>query len=877
MGPSSADSWIGRRLGSYEVLALLGAGGMGEVYRAKDTRLGREVALKLLPEELSRDPERVLRFQREARLLAALNHPNIAAIHGLEEAEERHVLVLELVEGETLAQRIRRGPLPSRDALPLFRQMAEGLSAAHERGIVHRDLKPANVAVTPEGRLKLLDFGLAKASSGDGAGADVNSSPTLSAGDTQAGVILGTAPYMSPEQARGQPLDERSDVWAFGCVLFEALTGKKAFEGQTVPDALAAVLERDVDWDALPTTTPVAVRRLLLRCLQKERSRRLRHIADARLEIDDALDEPSGVTPAGSSTTHPRATVPSLPRWTWALAGVVLAAGAALATWASLPSEPALRPGVLRFTIDIPPGAGELLPYRKPLAVAPDGSRLAYLVRDAQGSRRVYLHQLDQFGSRPLPEADGSYSLFFSPDGGALGFTGADLTSIWRVSVAGGPPSELGQTDRSGSAFWGMDGRILVNTRNGVWVLSASGGGAESLPPLKDKQVHQVLPGGELLISDRATSDDDTIEIVSLETDTTRSLVRAQARWARLLPTGRLIWSTGEALLGVRLAPGGGGPVGDPVLVLDGVQEQALSDTGTLVYAPSPDREDDELVWVDRAGRATRIPGGRGRLAGVRLSPDGRLAALVVRDGPASFDIWILDLERGTSRRLTFHGQSSWPVWSPDGTWIACRQGLDAEESQIVRVPADGSGEATMIAPVPAGPTTWSPDGQTLVATEFGTQTIWIVSIEGQTSKLRAGPGRKGISSFSPDGRWLAYSSAESGREEVYVRPFPGLGGVTVVSRGGKDPFWSPGGDELFYYSPDSSPASSTTLFAVDVELSEDSVQFGTPRRLFEGNYIGFDMSQDGRLLMSRVHRPSPITELRVVLNWTEELERLVP
>jgi Tol biopolymer transport system component len=873
--PETARPWVGRRVGGYEILAPLGAGGMGEVYRAKDTTLGREVALKVLPEAFSRDLERVARFQREARLLAALNHPNIASIHGLEESNGHHYLVLELVPGESLAEKAARGPLPLDELLPIFRQMAVALEAAHEKGIVHRDLKPANVAVTPEGEAKLLDFGLAKAFSAEPAAADPDDSPTLSEAGTREGLILGTASYMSPEQARGRALDERTDIWSFGCCLFEALIGRRVFRGKTVSDTLAAVLERDVDWESLPETTPEPIRRLLRRCLQKDRNQRLRHIADARWEIEDALDGPSGAVRAPSVS---RAPVARRPRWQLALGAVVLAGAASLVTWASLRTSPTLRPEVTRFTIDIARevGAGaQLLPFGTPLAVAPDGSRLAYLARGREGPPRVYVRELDQFGSRPLPEADGSDSLFFSPDGRTLGFGGPDLTSVWRVPAAGGPSSELGRTERFQGAFWGSDGRIVANAGGGIWVLSASGGGEELLPSLKGTEVHQILPGGELLISDRM-SPGDTIAIVSLESDKRRSLVRAQTGWARLLPTGRLIWATGGALLGVRLAPGGGGPVGDPVVVLDGVQGQALSDNGTLVYAPSPGRGDDEIVWVDGAGRATPVPGTpRGRVYGPRLSPDGRRAAFVIEDGPATWDIWVLDLDRGTRRRLTFNGQSGWPVWSPDGAWIACRQGANAEESQIVRLPADGSGEATLIAPLTASPTTWSPDGRTLAATDFGRQTIWIVSIEGETSELPAGPGRKGISSFSPDGRWLAYSSRESGREEVYVRPFPGPGFVTVVSRGGKDPFWSPGGDELFYYSPDSSPDSST-FFAVDVELSEDSVQVGTPRRLFEGNYWGFDVSQDGRILMSRVYRPPPITELRVVLNWTQELEQLV-
>jgi Tol biopolymer transport system component len=867
---------VGRRLGGYEVLAPLGAGGMGEVYRAKDTKLGREVALKVLPEAFSRDPERVVRFQREARLLAALSHPSIAAIYGLEETEGRHVLVLELVPGEALSERTARGPILVSEALPIFRQIAEALEAAHEKGIIHRDLKPANVAVTPDGQVKLLDFGLAKAFAGEASGSDPASSPTISEVGTREGLILGTASYMSPEQARGKPLDERTDIWSFGCCLYEALTGRRAYGGETVSDTLAAVLEREVDWQALPDATPAPVERLLRRSLQKDRKERLRHIADARMEIQDALDEPSGAVRTPSVSGAP---VLRRPRWPVVLGAVVLAGAASLVTWASLRTPPTLKQGVTRFTIDIPRevGAGaELFRFGNSLAVAPDGSRLAYVARAPQGPQRVYLRELDQLGSRPLPETDGSHHPFFSPDGRTVGFGGPDLTSTWRVPVAGGPPSELGRTERSGRALWGKDGRIFVNTRNGVWLLSASGGGAEPLTSLKDKEALQLLPGGELLTSDRVSSDDSMIEIVSLESGERRNLIRDQTGWARLLPTGHLIWATGEALLGVRMGPGGGGPVGEPVVLLEGVQKLALSDNGTLVYAPSQGRGDNEIVWVDGAGRETPVPGDRGRLAAPRLSPDGRRAAIAIDDGDYSWDIWILDLDRGTRRRLTFNGRSGYPVWSPDGAWIACRQGIDADESQIVRLPADGSGEATLIAQLPGVPTTWSPDGRTLAATDFATQTIWIVSMEGETSQLRAGPGRKGISSFSPDGRWLAYSSAESGREEVYVRPFPGPGGVTVVSRGGKDPFWSPKGDELFYYDPDSSPGDSSTFFAVDVELSEDRVKVGTPRRLFEGNYWGFDVSQDGRFLMSRMDRRPPITELRVVLNWTREVERLL-
>ena len=553
--PDGGRSWVGRRLGGYEVLAPLGAGGMGEVYRARDTKLGREVALKVLPEAFSRDPERVARFKREARLLAALNHPNIASIHGLEESDDRHFLVLELVPGESLDETARRGPLPLDELLPIFQQMAVALEAAHEKGIVHRDLKPANVAVTPEGEVKLLDFGLAKAFSAEAAAADPDDSPTLSEAGTREGLILGTASYMSPEQARGQVLDERTDVWSFGCCLFEALTGRRVFRGETVSDTLAAVLERDVDWESLPETTPEPIRRLLRRCLQKDRKQRLRHIADARMEIEDALDEPSGAVRAPSVSRAPGA---RRSRWPLALGAVVLAGAASLATWASLRNPPTLEREVTRFTIDIASevGAGaELLPGLNPLAVASDGSRLAYLARGSQGSRRVYSRELDQFGSRPVPGTDGSFSPFFSPDGRTLGFGGPDLTSVWRVPAAGGPSSEA-RPHRS------ILGRLLGGRWGASWPTPgrdraappASGGGGEPLPSLKNMEVHQILPGGELLISDRVTPDDDMIRTVSLESGERRSLVRAQTDWARLLPTGHLIWASG-ALLGVRLAP----------------------------------------------------------------------------------------------------------------------------------------------------------------------------------------------------------------------------------------------------------------------------------------------------------------------------------
>jgi len=878
----------GTRLGPYEVTERIGAGGMGEVFRARDTKLGRDVALKLLPDALSQDRERLARFEREARVLASLNHPGIATLYGLEEHEGRPLLVMELVEGETLGARLERGPLERAEALDVFAQMAEALEAAHERGIIHRDLKPANVQRTPAGRVKLLDFGLAKTLAG-GAGPE---SPDASGAATRTGMVLGTAAYMSPEQARGQELDARTDLWSFGCVMYEVLSGRRVFRAATVTETLAAVLRSEVEWEALPAGTPEALRRLLRRCLEREPSRRLRHAADARLEIEDAraeLDAARAGAATGDRSAPSHRPAPS-PRWLVPVLGIAVAASAALASWAvwtlAQREPPAAR--VTRFTIDIErevePGAQLLAAQgQTPIAMAPDGSRLAYVAQNARREPALYLRELQGFSSRLL--AVGALPSF-SPDGLSVAFVGAGLNSVWSVSVKGGAPVELAQAPgRLQGVFWAGD-RLLLNVPSGVFELPARGGEPREMDGLAGRVARQFLPEtGELLVTPPfgLASPASGADIVSLGGEPRRHLFPANSRQrygVRLLPTGHLVWLDGNTLRAVRVAEDDGRPEEDPSPLLEGVLTFAVSESGTLVYAMEPPPPEAELAWVDLDGRATPIPGARGDAEAYppRLSPDGRLAALSSADG----DIWVLDLERGTRRRLTFEGFNYSPVWSPDGAWIAFQSTRNGARG-LFRVRADGSARASLVVDGNLVPWDWSPDGGTIASVDFGAQEIVMVTPEGDTETLEVGPGRKGLGvSFSPNGRWLALTWEQGDRQEVYVRPFPGPGAATLVSdSGGEIPSWSPRGDELYYLEGPVAEAVDGSLRrwkAVTLNLDVDPIRVGRPRFLFDGLYHGGDVSPDGgRFLMRHNDPTSTVTELRVVLNWTTELEREVP
>jgi len=878
---SATESFVGRRLRSYEILALIGEGGMGEVYRARDTTLGREVALKLLPREFSADPERLGRLDREARLLASLNHPRIATLYGLEESDGKRFLVMELVPGRTLAERLQRGPLPIPEALEVGRQIAEGLEAAHEKGVVHRDLKPANVKVTPDGQVKLLDFGLAKAL--------VPSSDAITPvdGSTREGTVLGTPAYMSPEQARGQPVDRRTDIWAFGCCLYEFLTGRMAFVGKTASDTMAAVLDREPDWSALPEGTPDGARRLLRRCLTKDVRKRLQHIGDARLDLEEAEAAPD------VPSTRGRRTFGAYPLLGAAALLVALASG--LGFWlggrrTTAPPDAKVARLTLRLDGDAPDDPQlTLTSFFIPFALSPDGTRLVFRARGANRSQ-LFIRELSGFETRALPGTQTATTPFFSPDGRWVGFWRAEDRILRKVSVSGGPPIEIGATDVPRTALWGPSGEIVFDTgsANGeLWSIPAEGGKPQEVV-VRDRSEGETvslrarIPGRTDLLVASTRAGEAWLEVLSRETGKRRRLLRGGGSVvARYAPTGHLVYADVDALFAVAVDPERLEPLGVAVPVIQGIDHiwshsnVALSETGTVVYLPAERVREAELVWLDRGGNATPVPGGRGPIETFTLSPDGRQAASVLVEG-TNLHLWILDLERGSRRLLVSEGQCSAPIFSRDGAFVTYHSRRGGTTA-LYRKRADGTGDEERLVERSSrwpSPEDWSPDGKSLLFTEYtsrGDRDIWVYSA-GKVAPLIASPFDEGEARFSPDGRFVAFQADDGGVSHVYVQPFPGPGPRTTVSiEEGGSPRWGPDGRQLFY--------RGNGMTVVPME-TEPVLRVGPARVLFTSKIGGsFMIAPDaGRFLAvsGRAADKGPL-ELRVILNWFEELERLVP
>jgi eukaryotic-like serine/threonine-protein kinase len=888
----------GTHLGSYEVLAPIGAGGMGEVYQAHDTKLGRDVAIKVLPEAFALDPGRLSRFQREAKMLASLNHPHIAMIHGLEQSNGVHYLVMELVPGETLRERVaREGPLPVEEALGICRQITEALETAHDKGIIHRDLKPANVKVTPEGKVKILDFGLAKALAGDAATSDPATSPTLSAAATLQGVILGTAAYMSPEQARGKAVDKRTDIWALGCVLYELLTAKQAFQGETVTEILAAVLKGEPEWQALPANTPPTIRVLLRRCLQKDVNRRVRDAGDVRIEIEEALAAP---LPTGSTVAQ----VPERTVWRWALvAGLVCLIIGAVVTgvvvWNLKPA--ATVPPVTRMVITLPPGqqlAG--LDGGPAVALSPDGSQLAYVARQ-NGTQQIYLRAMDGLESKPIPGTEDGVVPFFSPDGQWLGFfAGAKLK---KISVSGGPALILGDAPFPMGASWGGQGIIAFTPVGGaspLLQLPDAGGPTQLLTHLtKGDAAHrwpEFLPGGRAVLFAAGTNGisfgNARIAAQSIGTHEQRNLIQGGTD-PRYAPSGHLIYAQGGNLMAAAFDVQRLRTMGAPVPVAQGVLQSpvsgaaqySLSATGSLVYVSGGIQSAQRrLVWVNRDGAEQPSAAPGHAYLGPRLSPDGGRIALATTDQDAQ--VWVYDLSRQTLTRFTFEGSfNANPVWTPDGKRIAFLSNREGSQNIFWQL-ADGSGglERLTTSDYLHAPASWSPDGQLLAFFEVNLTTqrdIWVLRMSDRKMQpfLRT-PFDEAVPRFSPDGRWLAYISNESGRYEIYVQPYPGPGGKWQISaEGGTEPVWNRNGRELFY-------RNGNKMMVVDIS-TQPGFAAGAPRVVFEGRYelapfpiSNYDVSPDGQrfLMLKPVEQEQAApTQINVVLNWFEELKRRVP
>jgi serine/threonine protein kinase/Tol biopolymer transport system component len=881
----------GDKLGYYEVLSLLGQGGMGEVYRAKDTKLDRDVAIKVLPQLLALDPERLARFEREAKVLASLDHPNIGQIHGIVESEESRGLVLALIEGPTLADRINAGPIPLDEAIAIAKQIIEALEYAHDRGVVHRDLKPANVKITFEGVVKVLDFGLAKVLEDEPPSSSLPNSPTLTMGHTRAGVILGTAAYMSPEQAVGGTADRRSDIFSFGAVLYEMATGKRAFAGETTPDVLEAVVKNDPDWLALPADTPGAVRELLRRCLVKNRKQRLQAIGEARIVLEQTVEQALSLEPDFRPARS----------WSWIATTAVTTTVAGVALWGWLqPAPPESRP-VTRFTTTT--GKSSF-----PLPVlSRDGSRLAQM---GDGISGISLRLMDQFEPRSVPGTEGvGTPPCFSPDGEWIAFASRGGDQLKKAPVSGGAALTLAKgLDNASTCSWGEDDKIYFVADSGIqWVVS-SGGKPETLvaPDAKKNEstyyFPQLLPGAKhLLFAIASTQGMLQAAIVNLQTKEKKLLQgEGLARYARSGPNpsvGHLVYGHNGSLFAAsfdvnRLVLGAPSPLLDGVANFGPIAMFGISDSGTLAYIASGAQEQvpvATLVRADRQGAEQPIPAPpRDYGSAPKLSPDGNQLAVSIRDRETlTADIWIYDLVRGSLERLTSAGNNRNPVWTPDGKQLIYRSSMSIagrRSGALSTVPADRSGAPTSLL---AGdtldyiPTSVSPDGMLLVTSGGrATQSIWALplaagaSSQAKPSNFLESKFNQADAQFSPDGRWVAYASDDSGRTQIHVVPYPGPGRKYQISLdGGDNPRWNHNGQELFF-------RSGTKIMAVDVQTSP-AFRAGTPKMLFEtARGAEFDVTPDGRrflIIKPAEAQPGRQNDLRIVLNWFEELRRRVP
>jgi serine/threonine protein kinase/Tol biopolymer transport system component len=886
----------------YQITAFIGAGGMGDVYRARDTKLERDVAIKVLPASFAADPGRLARFHREAKLLAALNHPNVAAIYGVEESEGINALVLEFVEGSTLADRLSEGALRLEEAIPIASQIVAALETAHERGVIHRDLKPGNIKITTAGMVKVLDFGLAKAVSADGSAPDSTRSPTVTIGGTHVGVILGTAAYMSPEQARGQVIDKRTDIWAFGCVLYEMLTGRAAYARQTISDTLVAVLEGEPPLEGLPPDTPFLVQRLIRRCLEKDPRRRLHDIADARIDLDDTLAGPATSGPqAGSQQqrTGYKWVVPFI-----AALAIVTTAGFGLARLLNGTDRPTTtsRSGrsVGRFTELLP--ANTRLAPAPALAISQDGRTIAYVVEHS-GARSLYVRHLNQAQARLLPGTDGAEQPFFSPDSRWIGFFAE--AKLRKAPVDGGAPLTLADAPNPRGGSWAPDESIIFapSASSPLLRVSATGGRSRPITTL-DRGLNEashrwphVLADGETLlfaggptVTARLWNEAHVIA-QSLRTNQ-RRVIAPHGTFPRFLSSGYVVYVQDRVVYAQALDPARLETAGDAVPVLEdvtqfggingGSYEVALSATGTLAYIPGGTAIPTSMVWVDRRGAEEPLAFAPCFCGWPRLSPDGLRVALTVA-GTDGSEIWIYDISRGTTLRLTTGERSLWPVWVGDKD-IAYASSQEGSTNVFLK-PADRSGSEVRLTSSPdiAAPASSTPDGTTLLVNEFTTArspSLLVLSFERerepklfyQADWIGFGSGPLSLSLRKG---WLTYVSDESGRNEVYVRPLkPDKPAIQISTSGGNEPMWAPSGRELLFRRGDA-------LMAADLTGGTDTLAVGPPREILRGSYLvggvraGYDIAPDGkRFLFVKSTGAAQIdaTRLTIVTNWGDEV-----
>ncbi len=927
---------IGQNLSHYTITGKIGKGGMGEVFRAKDQKLGREVAIKVLPEEFAKDADRVARFQREAKLLASLNHPNIASIYGLEESGGTNFLVLELVEGETLADQLKRGPIPVEESLKLAVQIAEALEAAHEKGVIHRDLKPANIKVTPDGKVKVLDFGLAKAYAVEQEQINLSNSPTLSDAATLQGVILGTAAYMSPEQARGKSVDRRADIWAFGCVLFEMLTGHPAFSGRDVTDILAAVIRAEPEWNSLPANLHGRLREVLQRCLEKEAKNRYSGISDARVDIQKVLADPSGIFARPISVAESRSKLQMALPWIVAVFGILIVG---IIVWFLRAPAPE-RPQVMYFSDEVPEGlqSGSNFGF----AISPDGRKFVYGT-----DKGFYVRSIDEPEARLIAETDEAPAqLCFSPDGRWVGYWSRSQRKLKKIALSGGAPIVLCDTGMMVlGAMWHTDDTIVYSqVPDGIMRVPAGGGTPEPLIQADMANIKesgfpmfpQMLPDGKALLYTSLISQNPLrgqVVVHSLKSGERKVLF--EGLMARYLPTGHLVYALGN--LGMRNIPEVDlfavpfdiealKVTGDSVSVLEEFVGLAISNSGTLAYISrtalvSKSGSETEsgrvaepgrtLVWVDRQGRETPIkeaPSYNYRYP--RISPDGTRVCLTA-EVKGNMDIWIWGFAEKNLARFTFADRGdSVGIWTPDGqriTFTSIRGDLLLRRGGLTglfRKPADGTGEVEFLASISGKyimPWSWSSDGKDLVVSaadaSFSKQEISIVSMEGDREAQPLLP-QGGQAQVSPDGHWIAYCIRNPDDEStaIYVHPFPNVnnGRWQVSTDDGNSPLWSPDSRELFYLT-----GRNTVDAAMRVAVeTEPTFKHGKPEVLFRGKYIGYwpdngtpwDINPDGkRFLMIKgpvategVSAPKESTDveplkINIIVNWFEELKQRVP
>ena len=886
----------GTRLGPYEILALLGAGGMGEVYRARDTKLQREVAVKVLPEAFANDPDRTVRFTREALLLASLNHPGIAQIYGVED----RALIMELVPGPTLADRIAAGPIPLDEALPLAAQIAEAVEYAHDHNVVHRDLKPANVKITPEGTVKVLDFGLAKALADEPDSSDPRNSPTLTMTATRMGVVLGTAAYMAPEQAKGKPVDRRADIWAFGVVLYEMLAGKPLHQGETVAETMASVILKDAKLDGLPADTPPAIQTLLRRCLEKDPKQRLQAIGEARIVLRNPI------TPAVESAPQHVVTPPRRPIL-WIAAAAVFAIAFAIALWAAWRKP--LAPEAVRF--QVPPADKTVFSFSAPPVVSPDGRLLAFIANaDGGAFGQVWIRRLDSLEARPVPGTENAVgALFWSPDSRSLAFgSGPAPLKLKRIELTGGPPQTLCEGVAGVPTGAWSPSNVIVFANGVLSRVSASGGDCSPITKLdssRGETFHRFpsfLPDGRHFVYLRVSSNpaNNGIYVGSLEAaapDQSGTRILAAQSGAVYAPApnqqgGHLLFLREGVLMAQPFDPGGRKVIGDAIPVAERVGSGpgavggyfSTSSTGVLAYRGGSGFSGGilQLTWFDRRGKALSSALDPGNYNLPVLSPDGTRAAYRADQG-GNQDLWILDIARGVSTRFTFDpAADSAPVWSPDGSRIAFASDRDGTGNLYLKV-ANGAGSEELLfkSKELKTPTDWSHDGRFLMFSSIGGKSgndLWIMPMMGDrkpTPYLQT-PFNEVNGQFSPDGHFVAYESDASGAQEIYVQPFPNpAGGKWMISKnGGILPRWRRDGKELFFLD-----RTGTSIMVVQVAFIPE-FQAGIPQALFSVPNTGpnaFSVSSDGQKIIkftgsaATSNMQLPAT---VVLNWQAGLKK---